>query len=477
MNDLLTKCDRHEFYPELSHGAQQQLDHLKYLEDIKVERDLDESPVIPALSSYELISLIPRLNLVFSCLIRILFSRGLLPFDKYVLLGDDIVIGCETTADKYFELMNYTLGVPIKLAKSFISSNGLLNFANQTYLGLQNISPIPPKEALGSEIAGRMEFARRVSRRWASKPHETLMRLRLMVKPSVYVHMAANMAKGLTFLPLLPLCLHLTLSSSLVGLNRSKAGRSLDPSRTPYGVALGSIGYQVSNAGELYNRTLGITTKESNVDSLNRVHDPELMDTYYAMVIRYIIKSFLHPYLGDARASLMPDLDNAKRVTDKLTRTLSAYHKVVAKKSKYGSSWFLATFFSTPYSFLYFVEEMEAHLSLLFRVQRINEMSLNELSQLLVLVVEKFDPHVFKVFTHPDTGGWLRSIAGSNKGWRPFLDHMEQFQVRREQTIVERDRDISMRFTKYIIRFTKLIHRTPFTLRGPDQSDPSGEGT
>lgn len=51
--------------------------------------------------------------------------------NHYLVLGDDLVISDPELASAYL-LACERFGIPIGLAKSFVSSKGFLNFANQS---------------------------------------------------------------------------------------------------------------------------------------------------------------------------------------------------------------------------------------------------------------------------------------------------------------------------------------------------------
>lgn len=87
-------------------------------------------------------------------------------FCDYLVLGDDIVIAHPDVAEQYLKVCS-EFGIIVGLAKSFISSNGLFNFAAQTYTGESNISAISLREELVSDsFVRRLEYARRMDRRW-----------------------------------------------------------------------------------------------------------------------------------------------------------------------------------------------------------------------------------------------------------------------------------------------------------------------
>lgn len=82
-------------------------------------------------------------------------------FKDYVILGDDIVIGNPEVARNYKDLMK-NIQVAIGLGKSFVTTSGLVNFANQTYIGLEPLSGISLREVCGIDsLAGALEFGRK----------------------------------------------------------------------------------------------------------------------------------------------------------------------------------------------------------------------------------------------------------------------------------------------------------------------------
>jgi len=87
-------------------------------------------------------------------------------FLDYLVLGDDVVIGNEVVALQYLQICD-RYGIVVGLAKSLISKIGLINFANQTFIKLDNISPLSLKEELKARSwASRLAIARRVMNRW-----------------------------------------------------------------------------------------------------------------------------------------------------------------------------------------------------------------------------------------------------------------------------------------------------------------------
>lgn len=74
-------------------------------------------------------------------------------FDKYELLGDDIIIFDELVAIQYLSLMR-DLGVEINESKSVISPDGrVIEFAKKTYLNGINVSSLPWKAILVSKTS------------------------------------------------------------------------------------------------------------------------------------------------------------------------------------------------------------------------------------------------------------------------------------------------------------------------------------
>lgn len=90
-----------------------------------------------------------------------------LEWADYVVLGDDVAIGCPATAHEY-KLLCEEFGISIGLHKSYISETGMVNFANQTFIAGQNVSPLSLKEEIEiHDIFGRFEMSRRIVKRWS----------------------------------------------------------------------------------------------------------------------------------------------------------------------------------------------------------------------------------------------------------------------------------------------------------------------
>jgi hypothetical protein len=115
------------------------------------------------------------------------------------VLGDDLVIHGELVAREYVRLAE-GLGVKVGIPKSFISDNGFFNFANQSYLGAENISPLSFKEFAGIDsLAGRCEMALRAFRRgWVdhSKKNILLRMVKLFVGPTTWSKIQTDLNHG-----------------------------------------------------------------------------------------------------------------------------------------------------------------------------------------------------------------------------------------------------------------------------------------
>jgi hypothetical protein len=89
-------------------------------------------------------------------------------FSAYLVLGDDIVIADKRVAEAYLSVCG-EFGIKVGLAKSLVSAKGLMNFASQTLLGADNLSPV----SLGEELvaltwARRLEMANRINHRYGT---------------------------------------------------------------------------------------------------------------------------------------------------------------------------------------------------------------------------------------------------------------------------------------------------------------------
>ena len=95
-----------------------------------------------ALSSWGALALVHHAIVRYSA-----FLCGHQHYLKYLVLGDDVVIEGTDVANKYREVCG-NLGISLSLPKSYLSSEGLFNFASQTMLADTNISPLSFKKDL-----------------------------------------------------------------------------------------------------------------------------------------------------------------------------------------------------------------------------------------------------------------------------------------------------------------------------------------
>jgi hypothetical protein len=109
----------------------------------------------------------------------------------YRVLGDDVLFGNLALANAYRDVCKL-FGIPIGDYKSYKSNKGLMNFASQTLLGTENISPVSFKEVLSATTwARRLEVARRIMHRYGSKGQSLL---RLSVTAPMWGHLTAELS-------------------------------------------------------------------------------------------------------------------------------------------------------------------------------------------------------------------------------------------------------------------------------------------
>jgi len=184
-----------------------------------------------ALTSWALMALLHHVLVLFCA-----YRAGLVPlwkildFVEYLVLGDDIVIANELVAEQYVLLMKQ-LHIPIGLAKSHISTLGMFNFANQTFVQAVNVSPISMKEDLNAKgLLARIALAMRMARRgWKDMRTESWLSslLRAITNSTVWKKTLAPLAAVRGSVPFL----HWIIASTLLpGTSRfCYAGLSVDP--------------------------------------------------------------------------------------------------------------------------------------------------------------------------------------------------------------------------------------------------------
>jgi hypothetical protein len=119
-----------------------------------------------ALTSWASMALVHHALVLYSAVcVGVVSPSTLLTFRDYMVLGDDVVIANAAVARMYQALMK-ELHVPLSLAKSHISEHGMFNFANQTYVGAMNCSPVSLREEVNANsMSERIELALRLFRR------------------------------------------------------------------------------------------------------------------------------------------------------------------------------------------------------------------------------------------------------------------------------------------------------------------------
>jgi hypothetical protein len=150
------------------------------------------------------------------------FSAGLGLAVAYRVLGDDIVIAGKELADAYLRVCA-SFGIPVGIHKSLVSKNGLLNFASQTLLGVDNISPVSYKEVLSARTwSARLELAKRLCHRYGTKgKSESAALLRYGCTYPMWNHVRAELSGALP--PFFSRFVRFVLSNPLI-----KEGTTID---------------------------------------------------------------------------------------------------------------------------------------------------------------------------------------------------------------------------------------------------------
>jgi hypothetical protein len=147
-----------------------------------------------ALSSWGALALLHHAVVQYSA-----FLVGQFPFSDYRVLGDDIVIAGRAVARSYRETCSH-LGIVVGLPKSFVSTNGFFNFANQSYLDKANISPISFKAEISANSGhSRLALAcQAIERGWIDMDSANFFSqvLRWMLPPSLVREVEATRKSG-----------------------------------------------------------------------------------------------------------------------------------------------------------------------------------------------------------------------------------------------------------------------------------------
>jgi hypothetical protein len=153
-----------------------------------------------ALSSWSSMALVHHLLVQYSAWTHtVRHGKTLSWFMDYLVLGDDVVIADVLVAETYQSILA-SFGITVGLAKSFVSKDGMFNFANQSYVGKDNISPLSLREEVGIDsLPARAELALRAVRRgWLdlSKGNWLAPLLRQFVTPQIYREITTDLRKG-----------------------------------------------------------------------------------------------------------------------------------------------------------------------------------------------------------------------------------------------------------------------------------------
>jgi len=266
--------------------------YFNYIKDIDIYRIVLTSDDLIPIEKLELI-----LPGFIHYMVKCLFNDKILPFDKYVVLGDDNVIGHRPTAESYFELMTTLYDVPIKLAKSYVSTK-LINFANQTYFDKVNISPIPFKEYLSLDgISSRIEFASRTVRRFFSKP-SIFGLLRYITNSQTWEMLSLNKVLGKVYEPILPLLFVVTMIKLPSFIPDWEKKIEENPIQQ-YSVT----GALLRLTHSLYINVVSNQSLEAWYRSVGKKDiDPE--HPHLRAYIIYLIKCLLHPHVGNRNNSI-----------------------------------------------------------------------------------------------------------------------------------------------------------------------------
>lgn len=153
-----------------------------------------------ALSSWSSMALVHHLLVQYSAWTHVVSQGKIMSwFMDYLVLGDDVVIADKQVAETYQSILA-SFGITVGLAKSFVSKDGMFNFANQSFVGKDNISPLSLREEVGIDsLPARAELALRAVRRgWLdlSKGNWLAPLLRQFVTPQIYREITTELKKG-----------------------------------------------------------------------------------------------------------------------------------------------------------------------------------------------------------------------------------------------------------------------------------------
>jgi hypothetical protein len=134
-------------------------------------------------------------------------------YQRYAILGDDIVIGDKYIADSYLQILSI-LGVKVGLAKSVISSNGSgLEFAKRTFIDSIDVSPLSLKEL--AEAVSDVSAWAAFSNKWGMSFHKGIHILGYGYKTNTETFRKMNHALRVIFLSMIP---RLSFTAHYLGL-------------------------------------------------------------------------------------------------------------------------------------------------------------------------------------------------------------------------------------------------------------------
>jgi hypothetical protein len=118
-----------------------------------------------------------------------------MPFTRYRVLGDDIVIGDQSVAEQYLSACS-SLRIPTSKPKTVVGRTFI--FASQVYVNGVNVSPMSLREELGIQSPSqRIEMAlRAVSRGWLTDKSSVSRFLRLLISPHNYRRAVKSWKQG-----------------------------------------------------------------------------------------------------------------------------------------------------------------------------------------------------------------------------------------------------------------------------------------
>lgn len=219
---------------------------------------------------------------------------GPFPFNNYVVLGDDIVIGCREVAKEYQEFCEIN-GIDVSTSKSFISGRGFFNFASQSLMGKENVSPASPKEhLLVSSLSQRVSQLRGLVSKgfFGTKAVSVGVLLRGLYHPTTYnVMVKPNLRSGVVSTPI-----RLGISA-LSSFSKFPSLKLDSPIRHPWLVALAGTPERVRSIW--YNQMRELELSEVS----------KIADAWYALVRTYFTSARLSrittmEVVGEYRASL-----------------------------------------------------------------------------------------------------------------------------------------------------------------------------